>query len=1174
MSLTRPGILRTVVSEEDYRQNRERLEQAQATLDDWKAMNEAAKAAYDKQQELLRKVEEGREAERQLQALKNAANIGTPLIAGPSAQSSSTSANYNHQWRSSQSQFASTVGAQAYHENPNTGGYAQPQWQAYGSSSGATQSYAAQGPGSQYHDQIALDPQFQQPPQQYQRTPQVTQPPRPGPAFAQRAGQPQPSASTRVPQANGRSSTAVGGQTISIAQGRQALQMQPVMQRSVHSNQSQAHQAAFVLPSISSRTTVTQPVDQSQGRAQTAAPGSVAAVPNLVDQTPPAVQPYRPPAAPESSSLAGALDATRSGTKFIFVPSSYNGSSSADPLPSLSSLRDTAARLQEQVAKSKTAPSRGITPTENLAPNRPNGTGDIPVASVARPAGASAPTFLDTSKLMDTNAIIKQVTSNPAGMERLHAIVNRWQAAAPPHSYFSLPDSNVKIYKAEDSRVFLVFPLSERDPTKVAYIPFSRLQGPYAPAPAQNVGQSVHQNAYQNDTGNVQHLAEPPTAEQAKKYRPYSILPHTTIQQPARPVALGTYTNTTPGTVSPTAPPSASGAHAASTTPAIASTIPDTPTSSEPLMRTPAQADKKRLAKDLLRALNVTPQKFSQPDDGSALGPSGPSEARYASEHNISALQTSLPTSDPPRPEPTVVVPRTTTTESVEAQQLPVTATVELLDKLPQTEQGGDCCRPRESNSTVEGDPSKPPSIPTAAPASKRFESLASATTIPVGNVVTPPRKVPETLPRSPPTERAASIFDRTFTPPRRQTTPLFLPSPSPSPNFGPTGALIEDISDDQVLDVRSASRQRAKSQSFYVLVPPMPDYVQRYKSQQAVRKRPRLFPPEGYDSDIEMASTAVSTVSDEDVIDTDPASHGFVNDDAEREAVMLSCSRISERPCKWNGCSTVLSSAENLIRHLAVEHAQQATFEGYSVCLWQQCGRHENNSTHLFRHLKNHATIPLLCAYQDCEGSFRTARQLAKHHQDEHSNALLRPSAAIFPPILEPPPDAPGLVPSYLLEQVRPASISKERHANLGPWVLRNIAGPVNLGIRRYNAASKPSRSLTGEGENRIANQPYDFLSFPSTNFSSSPSRPSRIRGLRNLESGEVSEMVHDGMVLWDIPDEPKEEETDELDRSMSSPSPETATEVGEERNKALVTELMEQSSDEEAVEIMLSVS
>lgn len=52
-----------VVNEEEYRANVKRAEEAQAQLDHFKAMNEAAKKAHDQQQELLRKIQEGKEAE-------------------------------------------------------------------------------------------------------------------------------------------------------------------------------------------------------------------------------------------------------------------------------------------------------------------------------------------------------------------------------------------------------------------------------------------------------------------------------------------------------------------------------------------------------------------------------------------------------------------------------------------------------------------------------------------------------------------------------------------------------------------------------------------------------------------------------------------------------------------------------------------------------------------------------------------------------------------------------------------------------------------------------------------------------------------------------------------------------------------------------------------------------
>jgi hypothetical protein len=104
---------------------------------------------------------------------------------------------------------------------------------------------------------------------------------------------------------------------------------------------------------------------------------------------------------------------------------------------------------------------------------------------------------------------------------------------------------------------------------------------------------------------------------------------------------------------------------------------------------------------------------------------------------------------------------------------------------------------------------------------------------------------------------------------------------------------------------------------------------------------------------------------------------------------------------------------------------------------------------------------------------------------------------------------------------------------------VSRRIAGPVNLGIRRYNAA-KPLRSANRTDE-RPVSQRYDFLAFPSVQYSSVLSQPSRIRNLDDLDSGEVSVMANDGMVLWHVPDI-KEEYTssDEMMLSHASASDE----------------------------------
>lgn len=146
---------------------------------------------------------------------------------------------------------------------------------------------------------------------------------------------------------------------------------------------------------------------------------------------------------------------------------------------------------------------------------------------------------------------------------------------------------------------------------------------------------------------------------------------------------------------------------------------------------------------------------------------------------------------------------------------------------------------------------------------------------------------------------------------------------------------------------------------------------------------------------------------------------------------------------------------------------------------------------------------------------------------------------------------------------------------------MLRNISGPVNLGAKRYNLTNKLLKS-SAEGERQLGNQPYDFLSFPSTVFSTTTSQPSRIRDLDDLYSGEVSELVNDGLVLWHIPDKIKDEEEDILELVK-------AEEVLDKEENDIVdwvepsittrslasegpSDQMQHNSDEEAVETMLA--
>lgn len=107
--------------------------------------------------------------------------------------------------------------------------------------------------------------------------------------------------------------------------------------------------------------------------------------------------------------------------------------------------------------------------------------------------------------------------------------------------------------------------------------------------------------------------------------------------------------------------------------------------------------------------------------------------------------------------------------------------------------------------------------------------------------------------------------------------------------------------------------------------------------------------------------------------------------------------------------------------------------------------------------------------------------------------------------------------------------SISRQRHEELGPHVsllpidycsmliahkqvLRNMMGQVSM-VKRYNAA-RPFRPKSGAEARDSGLYDYDFL--PST----ASIQLSKTRGLRDLPSAEISELIAEGLVLWPPPE------------------------------------------------------
>ncbi|KAG6861844.1 hypothetical protein C0995_011141 [Termitomyces sp. Mi166 len=1018
-----------IVSEEEYRVNLKRAEEAQAQLDHFKAMNEEAKKAYDKQQELLRKVQEGKEAEFashifdmdvadhtppgvNYRLLREPQDQGKPLaLAGPSGQVNPPATHT--QW------WYPTANANAYTQ------------QTYGMSYHTAQ-MGNQPSSSQNSRQYGDAPRFAEIPPAQQ--PQTSQP-----VHTQNYVQPQQNPTSRPSRTTTSSSAR---QQVSVQQGRQALPMQPVTS-TLQSNQDKTVSRS---PPVVSPNTSVQHGGQSRPHAQS---GQGSAVPNFVISS--GVQQYQTLPL-YKSRFDGASDASKT------TNASQPALPTAAPLPKFPSKQDetdlsaTATRLQAQL--------------NNNVPSQ-----SIPEAGLR---GSS------------------QQIHSPADMtiswQRFSQSIVAWASTAIAPSEMPLANTKIRVVKDANSQVFVTIPgINGHNPITVT------LQTLLATVRVDSLKAPTSQ---QGTTAG--HLNKPDVPDFRNGYRPYSVPQHQPLQASASSGASGA--STSPIETSQTSRPAA--------TPApLAPPSPPTKLSAAPPSsgRTPSQADKKSLAKDILRALSFPSLKRSQPDEPSVTQVSEPPPKRHASGPTPQTSsdvisQTSMKDIEHP-PQTAATYPLQTASSGQASSTLvsststyfrpPVSSTIPSESALPQTS---------DSDSHLTAAPATAPNT--------NQPHLSSLEMKPIGPTI-------QNIVRSTPSndDDLASVSKNLF--PERPKTPLFLPSPSSSPVAGPSGSIPETLLD---LNHDVVRRVQRRTRSFYILVPPDPLWLQQHRAQQLRNKRQRVavdVESEGESSnggamggDGERRAEE-GDVEDEDidVIDLDPA-NDLATDEFEREAIFLSCSRIRERPCKWNSCSAVLNSTEKLIRHLAYAH--QEIFEEFSICRWQRCGQHA-------------------CAYQDCKETFRTPRQLVKHHQAEHSNDPPKPASTPFAPTLQTPPDAsPPVLLSYLMEPVQRHSMTQERHGNLGPWVLRQIAGPVNHEFKRYNAASKllqsPSRS------DKQGYQPYDFLSFPSTNYSSTPSLPSKIRGVGDLISGEVSDMVHNGLVLWGPQKEDEDEDEDEL--------------------------------------------
>ncbi|KAK0206894.1 hypothetical protein DFS33DRAFT_1317749 [Desarmillaria ectypa] len=332
-----------------------------------------------------------------------------------------------------------------------------------------------------------------------------------------------------------------------------------------------------------------------------------------------------------------------------------------------------------------------------------------------------------------------------------------------------------------------------------------------------------------------------------------------------------------------------------------------------------------------------------------------------------------------------------------------------------------------------------------------------------------------------------------------------------------------------------------------YVLIPPPPKWVKEFKVRLERRRHETMFEEASDDETLDDEVDGFESPTQQE-IGSQQHSRTPVLDPKEEAATRECSSRLREYPCKWSGCDSILNCADKLYLHLRY-HVEQYKAEKSFPCHWQHCGRVLLHKYEMISHLQAHAFMPLYCAYENCEETFRTARQYLQHSLQKHQNDHLRPSAD--PVVLQKHielPDVPSIVPSYMTvaRSVAQYPISPERHQVIGLWTLQNIFGKVDLAPQRYNLAKPFRPGETSAAELRSRHE-YDFIETKPP-VSSSPSRSAKwesMKGLADLNSDEVTKMFKDkGLVLW-----------------------------GKGGDDDLVDETAQAGNDEEAVRLLLQV-
>lgn len=236
-----------------------------------------------------------------------------------------------------------------------------------------------------------------------------------------------------------------------------------------------------------------------------------------------------------------------------------------------------------------------------------------------------------------------------------------------------------------------------------------------------------------------------------------------------------------------------------------------------------------------------------------------------------------------------------------------------------------------------------------------------------------------------------------------------------------------------------------------YVELPPLPDYMRRDKG----KGRAAVEEENGEDPEL-------------------------------RAIVELAFSRLRPTRCLWLGCRATLNSVDNLIKHLKIHADDVERTSGSLDCQWKKCTKSFRTRVKLDRHCMHHAQKVLHCPYEDCEDEFRDAGELLDHTKDMHENSDLLPSTNPVPFSGRVPDPLPEQVPSWTIfpASAAPVPISAERHGQVGRWVARNICGTAKRAdtskrlrsLRRFDGGKQ--KSTVSEMEDAMNEERFGFLS------------------------------------------------------------------------------------------------